>query len=84
MKTVAKIRGIFTSKLQGSFWCRCVHLYRNMFQFEVIYLFIHSFLYGIFNDAVSHSDYKASNNKKISERWLGKDAKGIGRGVILG
>jgi hypothetical protein len=40
------------------------------------------FVYGLFNDAVSSSDYIAWNDRMINERWIGKDVEGSGRGLI--
>jgi hypothetical protein len=39
---------------------------------------------GLFHDVTSISDYIASADKMIVERWIGKDLKGSGRGVIEG
>jgi hypothetical protein len=40
------------------------------------------FICGLFNDAVSSSNYKASNARIIKEQWTGKDTSGSGRGKI--
>jgi hypothetical protein len=40
------------------------------------------FVYGLFNDAVSSSDYIASNDGMINEYWIGKDMEGSGIGLI--
>jgi hypothetical protein len=34
------------------------------------------FNYGLFNKAVSSSDYTASTDRMISEKWIGKDTEG--------
>jgi hypothetical protein len=36
----------------------------------------------LFNDAVSSSDFIASNDRMINEKWIGKDVEGSGRGII--
>jgi hypothetical protein len=38
------------------------------------------FIYDLFNDAFSSSDYIASNGKMINEWWIGKNTEGIGPG----
>jgi hypothetical protein len=37
---------------------------------------------GLFNDAVSSSDYIASNDNMINEQSMGKDMEGKGSGLI--
>jgi hypothetical protein len=44
-----------------------------------VYLFIY---HRSLNDAVSNSDYTASNGKIISEKLNGKDVQGSGYGVF--
>jgi hypothetical protein len=39
------------------------------------------FIYSLFNDSASSSDYIASNGRIISELWIGKDMEGSGRGL---
>jgi hypothetical protein len=39
-------------------------------------LFIYSFICNLYNDAVSGSEYKASNGRMISEWWIGRDEVG--------
>jgi hypothetical protein len=39
------------------------------------------FIYSLFNDAFSISDYTASNEDD-SEQWIGKDLEGSGRDLI--
>jgi hypothetical protein len=36
----------------------------------------------LFNDALSNSDYTASNGRIISEKWIGKDVQESGRELI--
>jgi hypothetical protein len=37
---------------------------------------------GLFNDAVSSTDYIASNDRVINENLIGKDMEGSGRRLI--
>jgi hypothetical protein len=41
-------------------------------------------IYGLFNDDVSSSDYKASHCTVINEEWPGKDMEGSGPGLSSG
>jgi hypothetical protein len=41
------------------------------------------FICGLFNDAVSTTDYIASNSWITNEQRIGKDEEGSGRGLIL-
>jgi hypothetical protein len=41
-------------------------------------------MYDFFNDAVSWSRCKASNDSMISDLWIGKNVEGRGRGLIWG
>jgi hypothetical protein len=36
-------------------------------------------VYGLFNDAVSSTDYKLPDDRMINESWIGKDMEGRGR-----
>jgi hypothetical protein len=49
-------------------------------QWNVVYIFI----YGLFNDAFSISDFKALNGRVISAKGSGNIVKGIGLGLITG
>jgi hypothetical protein len=40
---------------------------------------IYLFIYGLFNDAVSSSDYAASNKRMISEYLIRTDIEGNGQ-----
>ena len=40
-------------------------------------------IYCLFNDAVSISEYAVENGKMISEQWIGRDVKGVRRGLLL-
>jgi hypothetical protein len=48
----------------------------------IITVVIVLFMYCLFNDVVSSSDYIALNYWKIDEKWNGKEMEGSGRGVI--
>jgi hypothetical protein len=37
---------------------------------------------GLFNDAISGSDYRTSNDRVDNERWVGKGLEGNGRGIF--
>lgn len=41
------------------------------------------FIYCLFSETVSCSDYVALNDRMINEWWGGKDVKGSGCGLIL-
>jgi hypothetical protein len=40
-------------------------------------------IHCLFNDTVSISEYTVANGKIITEQWIGRDVKGVGRGLLL-
>jgi hypothetical protein len=40
------------------------------------------FIFSLFNDTLSNSEYTASNERMISEWWIAKNVEGSGRGLI--
>jgi hypothetical protein len=42
------------------------------------------FLYGIFNDSDSSSEYIVLSGRRISAGWFAKDVEGSGHGLFVG
>jgi hypothetical protein len=44
---------------------------------SILFCYIFMFIFSLFNDDVSASDYIASNGRTFSEQWIGKSVEGI-------
>jgi hypothetical protein len=63
----------------SDYWHHNIYDYCIYFYLSKIYF---PFICGLFNDAVSVSDYMFSSSRMISESWIGKYVEGSGRNIM--
>jgi hypothetical protein len=64
--------------------CRWIRVFRRNILPPSSGLNIDFCLYGLLNDSVSSSHYIASNDRMISEWWIGRDMEGVDGGLVWG